>query len=87
MADQCINEARAQGVTHCPNCGQELDYENRTRPNGAQADEIIAYAVTQRTSTELTDWQVLCATCNRSKGKKDWTNRSDEPQWPHSRVW
>lgn len=83
-----IAEAKARGLTHCPPCGNELDYTDGKAPHGAQADEIVAYAHSGVTSTDPNDWQVLCAKCNQRKGKG--FTRSDAPNvdpWPQSRPW
>lgn len=81
---------KANGVTRCPSCGIELDYEttDRANPAKAEADEIIPFAVRGYTSTDPDDWQTLCARCNQSKGKK-MPGADDEPErtWPHSRAW
>ena len=79
-------EAQAQGITHCPGCRVELDYNDGTAPNGAQADEIVPFAITQATSTDPSDWQVLCRDCNRDKSDKTaFTPKT--VQYPHSRAW
>lgn len=80
-------EAQAAGITHCPACGVELDYVNCTAPNGAHADEIIAYQVRGYTSTDPTHWQVLCATCNQRKGNRSWAKTDDRPPFPLSGTW
>lgn len=85
MVAKTLTAARAQGVTHCPGCNNELDYEDRTSKHGAHADEIVPYAVRGYTSTDINDWQVLCATCNQRKGKKIWED--GEPPYPLSREW
>ena len=87
MATQVLNAAQEAGIYMCPSCKQPLDYLNRRAPNGAQADEIIPYGITGETSTDPGDWQVLCATCNRSKGNRVAPSTSVTRQYPQSRAW
>jgi len=79
-------EAQNRGVTHCPGCKTPLDYTDGTAPNGAQADEIVPFAVTGITSTEPSDWQVLCRDCNRAKSDKT-IAVLPAVRYPHSRDW
>jgi len=87
MVKIVLAEARSRGITNCPACNTELDYVNRTAPNGSHADEIVAFAVTGETNTDPNAWQVLCATCNQSKGAKGWDATNGEPPYPTSRAW
>lgn len=86
-----IATAIAQGITHCPSCGVELDYDAKDRPpNAPEADEIIPFAKTGVTSTDPADWQVLCRTCNRRKSDKmpgDDNGHAVANPYPLSRAW
>lgn len=70
MAATTLARGRADGVTHCPRCGVELDYDTGRRPNSAEADEYPPFSITGRTSTDPEHWSVLCRTCNQSLGDK-----------------
>jgi hypothetical protein len=87
MRRQLLARAQLDGITHCPRCRIELDYDNGQAPNGAQADEIIPFALTGITSANLEDWQVLCARCNQSKGASVAPRPSARELYPHSREW
>jgi len=87
MVRTVMAEAQARGVTHCPACKVELDYVNRTAPNGAHADEIVPFAVRGETSSDPNDWQVLCATCNQSKGAKGWDATNGQAPYPTLIAW
>jgi len=89
MRKVALATAQARGITHCPSCGVELDYESKDRPpNAAEADEIIPFAVTGETSTDPADWQVLCGTCNRKKGAQVGEQGAAwENPYPLSRNW
>lgn len=88
-----LAQARARGVTNCPGCQVELDYDSTDRPpNAAEADEIIPFAVTRKTSEDPDDWQVLCRTCNRQKsdkipGEDDASGLDLANPYPLSRAW
>lgn len=66
---QVLARDRAKGLTHCPMCGVEIDYENGRAPNGAQADHIVAVA--NGGSFHVDNGQTICARCNSSKGAYD----------------
>lgn len=87
MAREVTADAQARGITHCPSCGHELDYEDRRSTHGAQADETTPYAATGTTSTDPSQWQVLCAQCNQRKGARNWAGTDGDNPWPQSRQW
>ena len=89
MRRQCLARDKSAGITHCPICGTELDYETPERkPNKAEADEIVPYALTGTTSTDPDDWQTICAQCNQRKGSKVTPTRDENVNlFPHSRAW
>ena len=94
MRVRTLARDRAAGVTHCPSCKIELDYDtpDRANPAKAEADEIVPYSVRGYTSTDPDDWQTLCSRCNQSKGAKTTpTATTVDPlasrEWPHSIAW
>lgn len=61
-----IANARAAGVTRCPLCGVELDYENFRSPHYAQADHIVPFSLGGEYTEE--NGRAICAACNASRG-------------------
>lgn len=89
MRARTLARDRAAGITHCPSCKVELDYDTKQRvPHKAEADEIVPFAMTGVTSTNPDDWQTLCARCNQRKGAKTQTPQQESQELDlHSRVW
>lgn len=65
---KAIRLARVNGITHCPCCGVELDYDTSKKPNSPEPDHIIPYALGGR--DELANLVVICRRCNQSKGSR-----------------
>lgn len=69
---------RADGVTRCPGCGVELDYEHGRRPDSAEPDHILPHKWGGRDVVE--NGRVLCRTCNIRRG----AGRRAVPREPRS---
>ena len=61
-----LHAARAAGVTHCPHCHVELDYERGLKTNSAEPDHILPVRWGGRNT--LDNGRVLCRRCNQSRG-------------------
>ncbi len=76
-----LTRDRKAGVTHCPECNVQLDYDNSRQPHSAEPDHItpIAYGGTNDPSNGRT----ICRRCNQSLGaKRDPQTRTREPLRP-----
>lgn len=73
ITPKVLKDAQSKGQYDCPYCGVELDYKNRTAPNGAQVDHILAVA--NGGTNEYHNLHVCCRTCNISKGKRNTPKR------------
>ena len=62
-------EAQAQGLTHCPSCGQWLNWEVSRQPNSAEVDHIIPHS--RGGSDRPDNARVWCRHCNQSRGNRD----------------
>ena len=69
---------RADGVTRCPGCGVELDYEHGRRPDSAEPDHILPHKWGGRDTVE--NGRVLCRQCNIRRG----AGRRAVPRVPRS---
>jgi 5-methylcytosine-specific restriction protein A len=69
-----LHLAKAQGITHCPYCGTELDYDVSLKPNSAETDHVIAHARGGQDTVE--NLAVCCRHCNQSKGDRPAPKRS-----------
>jgi 5-methylcytosine-specific restriction enzyme A len=59
---RAIRKARADGVTHCPLCGVQLDYRTPLRPDSAETDHVVrAKDGGPDTADNL---RVVCRDCN-----------------------
>ncbi|MEW2011508.1 HNH endonuclease signature motif containing protein [Microbacterium sp. NPDC078814] len=69
-----LSRDRKAGVTHCPDCGCELDYEISRQPHSAEPDHIIPAAQARQlgwTDAQLnapTNGRTICRRCNQSRG-------------------
>ncbi|MGL1831966.1 UNVERIFIED_CONTAM: HNH endonuclease, partial [Acinetobacter sp. HSTU-ASm16] len=61
-----IAEAQARGQNTCPTCGTWIDYHHAGLPNSPEVDHITPRA--QGGTDAPANLQVLCRSCNRSKG-------------------
>lgn len=62
-----LRAGRKAGVTRCPLCEVELDYEHGRKPNSAEPDHIIAWAVGGTNTVD--NGRVICRRCNQKRGK------------------
>lgn len=69
-----LGRDRRAGITHCPECGCELDYDISRQPNSAEPDHIIPAAKAKTlgwTEAQLNNPQngrTICRRCNQSRG-------------------
>lgn len=79
---------KAAGVTHCPECGVELDYTNTRNPDSAEPDHIVPVA--QGGTNATSNGRTICRECNQRLGGKTrqqpQTANSPEPVIP-SPIW
>ena len=67
------HQARAEGLTHCPECHVQLDWEQGRTPTSAEVDHIIPHAHGGPDSFDNT--RIICRKCNQSLGAKQWLNQ------------
>jgi len=70
MRARAVTAAQTAGQTNCPLCGRWIDWNTHGSKSSPEADEIIPYAETQQTSTDLTNWRIICRHCNQQRGGK-----------------
>lgn len=69
---------KSSGITRCPICRVELDYEVTRQPNSAEPDHIIPMA--RGGTNETSNGRTICRRCNQSRGKGPDPTPADEPQ-------
>lgn len=67
-----LRREQSNGLANCPICGVQLDYEVGRKPNSAEVDHIVSYAVVQRDTID--NLRVICRRCNQSLGAKQAVN-------------
>lgn len=67
-----ITQARQQGQTECPLCGAEIAWDTHDLPTSPEADHITP--VSRGGLNTLDNGQIICRTCNRSKGNRSEPN-------------
>ena len=75
---QALREGQQQGITHCPNCGQALNYLKGREPNSAEPDHIIPASPPYNGPDTLDNLRIWCRRCNQSRG-----NRITTPKTPN----
>ena len=82
-----LKQARAQGLTHCPDCKRGLDYVNPYRPESAEVDHIVTVA--QGGEDSVQNSRVICRDCNVRKGdgRRQDKHAAMSAQFPTSRTW
>lgn len=63
-----LRRDQSSGVTHCPLCRVELDYEVSRQPNSAEPDHIIPFANGGKDTIE--NGRTICRQCNQRRGNK-----------------
>jgi len=72
-----LTRDRAAGITHCPECGCQLDYDVTRQPNSAESDHIVPAAVakdlgwTDAQINKPSNGRTICRRCNQSRGKNN----------------
>ena len=67
-----ITQARQQGQTECPLCGAAITWDTHDLPTSPEADHITP--VSRGGLNTLDNGQIICRTCNRSKGNRTQPN-------------
>ncbi|AFT97638.1 HNH endonuclease [Propionibacterium phage P104A] len=67
-----ITQARQQGQTECPLCGATITWNTHDLPTSPEADHITP--VSRGGLNTLDNGQIICRTCNRSKGNRSEPN-------------
>ncbi|WP_324644167.1 HNH endonuclease [Pseudarthrobacter sp. LT1] len=65
---RALHLAKVRGITHCPYCNVELDYDVGLKPNSAETDHVIAHA--RGGADHHENLAVCCRRCNQSKGDR-----------------
>ena len=65
---QAIYRAKRSGLTHCPDCNVELDYDVGLTPASAEVDHVIPHS--RGGSDSHDNVRVCCRLCNQSKGNR-----------------
>ena len=73
-----ITQARKQGQTECPLCGATITWDTHQLPTSPEADHITP--VSRGGLNTLDNGQIICRTCNRSKGNRSEPNISFQQQ-------
>lgn len=77
-----LHAAQVNGITHCPRCRVPLDYTNRTRPNGASVDHVLAWD--NGGTDDLENLAILCLRCNSSIGNKSTRKKAKQAVQGHT---
>ena len=84
LRKRAIYKAKRSGLTHCPHCNVELDYDISLTPRSAEVDHVLPFS--KGGEDHIDNVMVICRLCNVRKG-----NKSEAPQPPKpirtSRKW
>jgi 5-methylcytosine-specific restriction protein A len=83
VREQAIRRAKRAGITHCIECGVELDYVNGMTPTSVEVDHIIPFS--QGGRDVLDNVRCICRRCNQSLGGKQ--NQKPTQPLKTSRNW
>lgn len=83
VREQAIRRAKRAGITHCVECGVELDYINGMTPRSAEVDHIVP--ASKGGKDRIDNVRVICRFDNQSLGGKQ--NRKPPPPIATSRRW
>lgn len=61
-----LARGKRDGVTHCPLCRAPLDYRRGKRPNSAEPDHLVPWALGGTNTVD--NGRVLCRRCNQRRG-------------------
>jgi 5-methylcytosine-specific restriction protein A len=78
-----LRRDEANGITHCPTCGTQLDYKISRKPNSAEPDHIIPTSLGG--TNDPTNGRTICRRCNQSRGNK--TAPTNTRQVKPSPIW
>lgn len=79
-----LYRAKQAGITHCTECGVELDYENGLTPRSAEVDHIVP--ASQGGKDHIDNVRVICRYDNQSLGGKQ-NRKPPPPPLKTSRKW
>jgi len=89
--ERVLADAQASGLTVCPSCHVDLDYELGKRPNSAEVDHVVPHA--RGGTDEPHNLRVLCRQCNQRRGDRAGlpptprTSSAPVEPFPWSRAW
>lgn len=63
-----LRRDRKAGVTRCPICLTELDYDESRKPNSAEPDHILP--ITRGGTNHPDNGRTICRRCNQRRGNK-----------------
>ena len=81
---RAIADAKNRGLTHCPLCRVQLDYEVSKTPSSAEVDHI--HSVARGGRDEIENTRVICRQCNQKRGAGETVMRGPDA-FPLSRRW
>lgn len=63
-----LRRDQAAGITNCPLCGVQMDYDKGRQPHSAEPDHIVP--ITRGGTNDPDNGRTICRRCNQSKGNK-----------------
>src|SRR5690606_13142238 len=69
-----LTRDRRAGITQCPDCGTELDYNISRQPNSAEPDHVAPAAKARELGSTIAqlnnpnNGRTICRRCNQSRG-------------------
>lgn len=85
LRKRAIYRARRAGLTNCPLCKVELDYEVSLTPCSAEVDHIVPYS--KGGQDHIDNVMVICRLCNVRKGNKALADVKPVEPLKTSRQW
>jgi 5-methylcytosine-specific restriction enzyme A len=68
LRKRAIYRAKRAGLTHCPSCKVELNYDVGQTPTSAEVDHILPFS--KGGQDHIDNVTVICRLCNVRKGNK-----------------